>query len=100
MPSEMKRLKQLEEENGRLKRIVADLSLDKSATIRFNRPFSSSSCFKRFISDGIRPPYFFFRLQDRRLTDPRLPTDSSTVVPSSPCRNANAIWLSLNLMPS
>ncbi len=28
MPSEMRRLKQLEEENGRLKRIVADLSLD------------------------------------------------------------------------
>ena len=29
MPSEMKRLKQLEEENARLKKIVADLSLDK-----------------------------------------------------------------------
>ena len=29
MPSETKRLKQLEEENGRVKRIVADLSLDK-----------------------------------------------------------------------
>ena len=29
MPSEMKRLRQLEEENARLKRIVADLSLDK-----------------------------------------------------------------------
>ena len=29
MPSEMRRLKQLEDENGRLKRIVADLSLDK-----------------------------------------------------------------------
>jgi putative transposase len=29
MPSEMRRLKQLEEENGKLKRIVADLSLDK-----------------------------------------------------------------------
>ena len=29
MPSEMKRLRQLEEENGRLKKIVADLSLDK-----------------------------------------------------------------------
>jgi len=28
MPSEMKRLKQLEEESSRLKRIVADLSLD------------------------------------------------------------------------
>jgi len=29
MPSEMKRLRQLEEENGKLKRIVADLALDK-----------------------------------------------------------------------
>jgi putative transposase len=29
MPSEMKRLRELEEENSRLKRIVADLSLDK-----------------------------------------------------------------------
>jgi putative transposase len=29
MPSEMKRLKQLEEENQRLKKLVADLSLDR-----------------------------------------------------------------------
>ena len=29
MPSEMRRLKQLEDENALLKRIVADLSLDK-----------------------------------------------------------------------
>ena len=29
MPSEMKRLKQLEEENGRLRKLVADLSLDR-----------------------------------------------------------------------
>jgi len=29
MPSEMKRLKQLDEENHRLKKLVADLSLDK-----------------------------------------------------------------------
>jgi putative transposase len=29
LPSEMKRLRQLEEENGPLKRIVADLPLDK-----------------------------------------------------------------------
>jgi len=29
MPSEMKRLKQLEEENTRLKHLVANLSLDK-----------------------------------------------------------------------
>ena len=30
MPSEMKRLRQLEEENAKLKRSVADLSLDKA----------------------------------------------------------------------
>ncbi len=30
MPSEIKRLRQLEEENAKLKRIVADLSLDKA----------------------------------------------------------------------
>jgi len=29
LPSEMRRLKQFEDENARLKRIVADLSLDK-----------------------------------------------------------------------
>ena len=30
MPSEVKKLRQLEEENNRLKRLVADLSLDKA----------------------------------------------------------------------
>ena len=35
------------------------LSSDRSATIRFRRPFSSSSWRSRFISDGISPPYFF-----------------------------------------
>ena len=30
MPSEMKRLKQLEEENNKLKSLVADLSLDRA----------------------------------------------------------------------
>ena len=29
MPSDMKRLRQLEEENAKLKKLVADLSLDK-----------------------------------------------------------------------
>jgi len=29
LPAEMKRLKQLEDKNGRLKRIVADLTLDR-----------------------------------------------------------------------
>ena len=31
MPSEMRRLKQLEEENSRLKRLLADAELDKAA---------------------------------------------------------------------
>ena len=30
MPSEMRRLRQIEEENAKLKRLVADLSLDKA----------------------------------------------------------------------
>ena len=30
LPSEMKRLKQMEEENNKLKKLVADLSLDKA----------------------------------------------------------------------
>lgn len=30
LPSEMKKLRQLEEENNRLKKLVADLSLDKA----------------------------------------------------------------------
>jgi putative transposase len=30
LPSEMKRLKQLEDENSKLKKLVADLSLDKA----------------------------------------------------------------------
>ena len=30
LPTEMKRLKQLEEENGKLKKLVADLSLDRA----------------------------------------------------------------------
>src|SRR5215212_2600728 len=39
------------------------LSNDKSATIRFNFEFSSSSCFSRRISVGSRPSYFFFQLK-------------------------------------
>lgn len=30
LPSEMKRLRQLEDENGKLKKLVADLSLDRA----------------------------------------------------------------------
>ncbi|MGY4302878.1 transposase-like protein [Bradyrhizobium sp. USDA 4369] len=37
MPSEMKRLRQLEEENAKLKRIVADLSLPSKVSFSFDR---------------------------------------------------------------
>lgn len=37
MPSEVKRLRQLEDENAKLKRIVAGLSLDKAMSCRGNR---------------------------------------------------------------
>jgi putative transposase len=39
LPTEMKRLKQLEDENARLRKLVADLSLDKEML----RPGNSSS---------------------------------------------------------
>ena len=43
MPSEVQRLRQLEEENGKLKRLVADLSLDKAEPRRLcRRPFGLS----------------------------------------------------------
>src|SRR6056297_1580277 len=35
----------------------------RSATIFFNRPFSSSSAFNRRISSGSNPPYRFFQLK-------------------------------------
>ena len=58
MPSEMKRLKQLEEENGRLKRIVADLSLDREMlqdVIR-RRALRSAQCWsmRRELVDDVR----------------------------------------------
>jgi putative transposase len=38
LPSEMKRLRQLEEENGKLKKLVADLLLDKAMLQEAIRP--------------------------------------------------------------
>lgn len=43
MPSEMKRLRQLEDENIKLKRIVADLSLDRAMLQMFCQK-SSEAC--------------------------------------------------------
>ena len=44
MPSEMKRLKMLDEENARLKRLVADLSLDKAMLQDVIKRMSGSPC--------------------------------------------------------
>jgi putative transposase len=38
LPTEMRRLKQLEDENAKLKRLVADLSLDKEMRQGLGRP--------------------------------------------------------------
>ena len=43
LPSEMRRLKQLEDENSKLKRIVADLSLDKEM-LQDAIPENSEAC--------------------------------------------------------
>lgn len=52
-PSELKRLKQLEEENSKLKRLVADLSLDKAMlqdvlSRKLRKPELVSDLMKRF----------------------------------------------------
>jgi putative transposase len=57
MPSEMRRLRQLEEENGRLKKIVADLSL---ATGRKLRVLTIIDTFSRF-SPALEPRFKFRR---------------------------------------
>ncbi|ANW02962.1 hypothetical protein LMTR13_25175 [Bradyrhizobium icense] len=49
-------------------------SSGRSASIFFRRVFSSSSCFSRFISEGISPAYFFFLLK-YGLADARLATN-------------------------
>lgn len=43
-PSELRRLRQLEEENAKLKRLVADLSLDKAMLCRTYSQKSSEAC--------------------------------------------------------
>ena len=53
LPTEMKRLKQREDENGRMKKIVADLTLDREMSNRFQQ----------------RPP---FRVQSRPLLGRRI----------------------------
>ena len=54
MPSEMKRLRELEEENGRLKRIVADLSLDKEMLQDIVRAKTLRPVRKRKLVDEMR----------------------------------------------
>lgn len=44
LPTEMKRLKQLEDENARLRKLVADLSLDKEMLRGTSSAESSEAC--------------------------------------------------------
>ena len=59
------------------------MSSDRSATIFFSRAFSCSSSLSRFISDGIRPAYFFFQLKNVAELIPAFLQTSATGVPSS-----------------
>lgn len=54
MPSEIKRLRQLEEENAKLKRIVADLSLDKAMLQDVLAKKLRGPARKRLLVDGVR----------------------------------------------
>jgi len=72
------------------------LSRLRSATMRFNRRFSSSSCLKRRSSETPRPPYFFFHRKYVCSAIPIFRQTSATRVPVSACRSANAICSSVN----
>src|SRR5215204_2797191 len=58
LPSEMKRLKQLEEENQRLKKLVADLSLDKEMLQDVIRSVASRRSCARIARRPPRPTRF------------------------------------------
>jgi len=86
------------------------LSRLRSATSRLKRsslrpayaafghgPPSASSRFKRLISDGIKPPYFFRHLEYVCCEIPGFRQSSSTDVPSSAWRKKNPIRRSLNV---
>ena len=73
------------------------LSRLRSATIRFKRLFSSSSCFKHRNSDGIKPVHFLRQRQYVRCDIPAFLQTSSMPIPSSACFKINAICCSKNL---
>ena len=55
MPSEMKRLRLLEEENGKLKKIVADLSLDKAMLHRKGGPMQVQAAIAALHARAAKP---------------------------------------------
>ena len=61
MPSEMRRLKQLEEENGKLRKLVADLSLDRAMLqevlakkLLYHRPYGLTCAQSRVAMEVMR----------------------------------------------
>ena len=58
---------------------------------------TSSSCLSRFISDGIKPAYFFRQLWNVASLMPDLRHTSPMAVPPSACRKTKAIYASVNL---
>lgn len=72
------------------------LSRDRSETIFLSRLFSSSSCRSNFISEGIRPAYFFRQLKYVAWLIPASRQISATGTPSSPRFTMNAFCASEN----
>ena len=73
------------------------LSKPRSATIRFRRLSSSSSCFKRRNSDGISPAYFLRHRQCIYWEMPAFLQASSIPTLSSACFKIKAICCCVNL---
>lgn len=72
------------------------LSRERSATSFFSLRFSSSNSFRRRISSGRSPSYFFFQLNYIASLIPAVRQTSATGWPSAACFKMNAFWPSVN----
>ena len=110
MPSEMRRLKQLEDENGKLKRIVADLSLDKEMLQDVHPPKALRPVRKRKLVDEVRAtgrcrsagPARRFRSIDRPTTTGRVAPDQAALeaADQGDLRDAGALRLPARSRPA
>src|SRR6185436_16726251 len=75
------------------------LSSVKSATTRLSRPFSASSCFRRFASETSIPANFFRQMEMVARLTPNCRTASAIGIPPSIAFTTLTICSSVNLFP-